>query len=206
MIVELPGRLYSAFIDETQRAACAWRDVPAHAMVDRRLLSRMEEAVNAGLECIQLGATDDVALHHESAQRSEAPSASPEAIVLAATVAHPEATRLRWLVVGYSVPRCPNDACAELFDPLVRADASVVVWHVAASLFTRFQCGVDTQPMLAAQLRAWSGYGIEAWCRGYAGPDPYLSFMARHAVGVLDDRVDANDRRFHDAYESFVGP
>src|SRR5262249_55163213 len=103
-------------------------------------------------------------------------------------MARPDALALRWLVIGYDVPSCPNDSCAALFEPIVRTDPSALTWHVASSLFTLLQCGVLTAPFLSETLHQWeaTGIAVEGWCRDHESDrDPYVRFMAAHALRVL---------------------
>jgi hypothetical protein len=55
-----------------------------------------------------------------------------------------EQIAVQWLEIAWSVPGCPNDACAENFEPIVASDPTQVVWHIAASLHTWAHAGVWT--------------------------------------------------------------
>jgi hypothetical protein len=102
---------------------------------------------------------------------------------------HTQALQLRWIEIGYAIPLCQNGACEAEFEPIVRADPSALLWHVAGSLFTWAHSGVETPPILADTLRRWAvGIdGVDRWCRvGHDADDPYVRFMAGYAARLLD--------------------
>jgi hypothetical protein len=184
MVVELPTESHARFVADFREVATAWRrNVLAY---EHRLFARLEVAILENLHLVQpcVG--------------------GPERDVMEISRAHPEALELRWLVLGYEVRLAPNDSCADLFEDVVRADLSSMVWYIAATLFTAWGAGVDTVPHLAETLQRWKTQGIdvERWCDDRtASDDDYARFMKEHARRVLDgERRLIADEKWHGRY------
>jgi hypothetical protein len=220
MVVRLPYGLHRAFREEHLLLAQEWRTLArrgrgAVAPVDRRLLLRMVDAIEVGLDQIEACRADQyegpraelvrrVESEHLRSFEVEAsgrncvltPASLASTIVGEIAEAHPEALELRWMEIGYAVPLCQNDACEAAFEPIVRADAAATLWHVAASLFTWAHSGVWTPPILADTLRRWAGASpaVDRWCRTEqdAG-DPYVRFMAAYATRLVDGHVERHE-------------
>jgi hypothetical protein len=102
---------------------------------------------------------------------------------------------IRWLEIADNVPYCINDACADFFEPIVKNDPSAVLWHVASSLHCWAHSGVWTPSILAETLDRWAPMtDIDRWCRHHARVnDRYVSFMASYATRLLDGHVQEHD-------------
>jgi hypothetical protein len=228
MIVRLPYGLHRTYLtvlvnlwQERLRLARHGRaDGPP---IDRRLLARMADAIEAGLPSIEpcpLEAYDGP--HAEVVQRVE--RERPRArfpvttrrgdqlhtvqslggeIVHEVADAHPEALALRWLLVGVNVPFRDFTACADHFELIVRADTSAIVWHVAASLYTWVHADVRIEQTVADTLRRWCATmpELDPWCRAQqdAG-DPYVRFMAAYATRLLDGLAERDDASVLERY------
>jgi hypothetical protein len=231
MVVRLPYGLHRAYRDEHLLLAQEWRALAATGAaplppIDRRLLGRMVEAIESGLEVIEPCRPDLYdgpraelvrRVEREHPRSFEVTTADgtltwdvgslASTIVQETADAHPDALALRWIEIGYSLPLCQNDACEAEFEPIVRVDPSALVWHVAASLFTWAHSGVWTPPILADALRRWTATttDIERWCRIQQDvADPYERFMAAYATWLLDGLAARHDDAWLQAYCQLV--
>ncbi len=232
MIVRLPYGLHSTYLavlvnlwQERLRLARHGRvDGPP---IDRRLLARMADAIEAGLPSIEPCRLEEYdGPHADVVQRVERerpldrfPVTTPRGVFLHTTQslggeivhevadAHPKALALRWLLVGINVPFCDFTGCADHFEPIVRADTSAIVWHVAASLYTWAQADVRIEQTLADTLRRWCATmpDLDPWCRTQqdAG-DPYVRFMAVYATRLLDGLAKRDDASVLERYCKLV--
>jgi len=209
-----------------------WRDLARHGRgvvgpLDRRLLTRMVDAIEAGLALIEVCRPDDYEGPYADLVRDvertwprsiDVPTPQGVCTVnaehLASMIIHetadsnPGALALRWLPIGYLVPLGQNDACEADFEPIVRADPTALTWHVAASLYTWAHSGVWTPPILQDTLRRWTSAtpALERWCRAQqdAG-DPYVRFMAAYATRLLDGQAARHDSTWLGRYFELVG-
>jgi hypothetical protein len=227
MVVRLPYGLHRAHRDEHLLLAHDWRVLARHgrgvvAPIDRRLLARMVDAIEAGLELIEPCRADQydgpyaelvrrVEREHPRSFELTTPTGTRThtAASLASTIlseiaeAHPKVLALRWIEIGYAVPLGQNNACEADFEPIVQADHSALVWHVAGSLYTWAHSGVWTPPILAETLRRWASKmpRLDPWCRTQQdAADPYVRFMAAYATRLLDGQVERHDNAWLERY------